>query len=419
MTIRPEETRLQGWEATLFQAAHAISLPQAFYETITKRYNTLEEILQAADDPLLQRAHVFPQGSIRLRTAIKPAPGAKGELETVDADAVIWLDSADHAQPGEVLEAIETRFQEGSRVQAPIQQLRRGIRIVYADEKPGFHIDVTPARNTVANTQAEGHGALMVPDREQGWKASSPIAYSDWLERVSALSLRVMDMDAMNFREGVLAKATQEDMPAYGEYIDANVLRASVKLLKRHRDLWALRNPSLMDYRPISAVLTTLAGRAYEKMVQQAAVRPDMRPLEAVLQLIRWMPTFIEGGPGTWWVRNPVDPAENFAEKWNRLGTGQIYRQAFDDWHGDALAAFQLGMREMGSLNEFKEAFSKSFGTSGAFIDNVVRDFPRSWNLPGVPLGMTTGSLLLEALSGSAVAGTSSQSHIPTPGRLG
>lgn len=419
MTIRPEETRLQGWEATLFQAAHAISLPQSFYDTITERYNTLEGILQAADDPLLQRAHVFPQGSIRLGTAIKPAPGAKGELETVDADAVVWLDNADDAQPHEVLKAIEKRFQEGSRVQAPIKPLRRGIRIVYADESPGFHIDVTPARNTATNAFSEGHGALLVPDREQGWKASSPIAYSDWLKRVSTLSLRVMAMDAMNFREGEMAKATQEDMPAYGEYIDANVLRAAIKLLKRHRDLWALRNPNLTDYRPISAVLTTLAGRAYEKMVHEAAVRPEMRPLDALLQLIRLMPTFIEGGPGTWWVRNPVNQDENFAEKWNRPQKGHIYRNAFDDWHQSAQAAFQLGLQEMRSLNEFETEFSKAFGTSDALIKNVIRDFPRGWSLPGVALGTTQSSLLLEALSGSAVAGNTPQSHIPPPGRLG
>ena len=167
MTIRPEETRLQGWEATLFQAAHAISLPEGLYTTITDRYNTLQGILQAADDPILQRAHVFAQGSIRLRTAIKPARGAEGELATVDADAVIWLEDADDAQSEHVLKAIEKRFTEGSRVETPIQKLRRGIRIVYANEAPGFHIDVTPARNVTANTQSGGHGALQVPDREQ------------------------------------------------------------------------------------------------------------------------------------------------------------------------------------------------------------------------------------------------------------
>jgi hypothetical protein len=419
MTIRPEETRLQGWEATLFQAAHAISLPEGLYTTITDRYNTLQGILQAADDPILQRAHVFAQGSIRLRTAIKPARGAEGELATVDADAVIWLEDADDAQSEHVLKAIEKRFTEGSRVETPIQKLRRGIRIVYANEAPGFHIDVTPARNVTANTQSGGHGALQVPDREQGWKASSPIAYSDWLHRVGSLSLRVITMEALNFREGVIAKTSQEDMPAYGEYIDANVLRAAIKLLKRHRDLWALRNPELRDYRPISAVLTTLAGRAYEQIAEGASVRMERRPLDALLELIGLMPTFIKGGPGSWRVLNPVDEGENFAEKWNRPETGQRYREAFAQWHRAAQASFRLGLEEMSSLESFKEAVSASFGTSRTLIEQVIKDFPATWNLPGVALGTTRSSLVLGALSGSAVAGSSSQSHISPPGRLG
>lgn len=72
---------------------------------------------------------------------------------------------------------IEQRFQEGSRVQQAIQPLRCGIRIVYADEAPGFHIDVTPAREA-GNAQDNGEGMLEVPDRHTGWKASSPIPYS-------------------------------------------------------------------------------------------------------------------------------------------------------------------------------------------------------------------------------------------------
>jgi len=419
MTLRPDETQLQGWEATLFQAAHAISLPESLYTTISDRYSTLEGILQAAGDPLLRRVHVFPQGSIRLRTAIKPAPGAEGELATVDADAVVWLEHIDGVQSDAVLSAIEKRFADGCRVEAPIKQLRRGIRIVYADENPGFHIDVTPGRNVASNQQKEGHGALHVPDRHEGWKASSPIAYCDWLHDVASLSLPVVAMDALNFREAVVAKATQEDMPAYGEYIDANVLRAGIKLLKRHRDMWAIRNRALRDYRPISAVLTTLAGRAYEKMARGSSVMRALRPLDAMLELIELMPDFIEGAAGRWAVFNPVDRGENFAEKWNRLGEGERYREAFFQWHTDAKASFRLGLREVGSVESFKEGMAKSFGTSKTLVEQVLKDFPANWSIPGLAPGTTRASLALGALSGSAVASNVSQSHIRPPERLG
>lgn len=89
----------------------------------------------------------------------------------------------------EVLDAIEERFRAGSRVQEEIKPLRRGIRIIYADENPGFHIDVTPARAINGNSQGNGEGKLEVPDRETGWKASSPIPYSNWLQVASTQTI--------------------------------------------------------------------------------------------------------------------------------------------------------------------------------------------------------------------------------------
>ncbi|WP_369928496.1 nucleotidyltransferase [Xanthomonas sp. NCPPB 2632] len=415
MNPRFDETQLKSWEATLFEAAHAISLPESLYNTISERYGTLEGILQAADDPILRRAHVFPQGSIRLRTAIKPAPGATGDLGTVDADAVVWLEHANDADHNHVLEAITERFEGGARVNAPIEPLRRGIRIVYADENPGFHIDVTPARNVRANSGKHGHGALQVPDRTAGWKASSPIAYCDWLDEVANMTLPVLAMESLTARK-MTFDASQEDMPAYGEYVDANVLRATIKLLKRHRDMWAMENP-MRDYRPISAVLTTLAGLAYEHMSHGSALIVR-RPIEAIMELVEIMPQFINGNLGHWQVCNPVDGGENFAEKWNRPD-GHKYRTAFFDWHQSAKASFHLGLRETASLESFQEDMSRSFGTSRTLLDSVLKDLPANWSIPGLAPGVTRASLALRALSGEAVAGRASQRHVGSVDRLG
>ena len=181
MLLSNEQTKRSSWEYFLLRAAREISLSEAQYEKINDRYSQLEKILSASDNPLLAEAHIFVQGSMRLKTTIKPIPGAPADLDTIDADAIIWLPHAQGAGAKEVLEAIEQRFREGSRVQEEVKQLRRGIRIVYADENPGFHIDVTPARAINGNGEANGEGKLEVPDRVTGWKASSPIPYSNWL----------------------------------------------------------------------------------------------------------------------------------------------------------------------------------------------------------------------------------------------
>ncbi len=63
-----------------------------------------------------------------------------------------------------------------------------------------------------------------------------------------------------------------------------------------------------VTYRPASIIITTLAARSY---------RQQRQTYEALLQIVRDMPRFIENRNGTWWVANPVHPGENFADKWN------------------------------------------------------------------------------------------------------
>ncbi len=410
------DSRKKSWEAVLFQAAFDISITPSLYETINARYATLEGILNGADDPVLKSAHIFPQGSIRLKTAIKPLQGVTGDLGTVDADAVVWLENASPTNTDYVLQAIQQRFQDGKRVTADIEELRRGIRIKYADENPGFHIDITPARNLRGNTAECGQGALEVPDRKQGWKASSPIEYSDWLNNISEKTLPVMAMESFRESAEVVAKTTVENMPEYDEYVDSNVLRALIKLIKRNRDVWAQKNPTRKDFRPISAVLTTLAGLAYEKLVNNPTYIVIHSPFEVMQAIIKTMPDFIKGSAGHWEVLNPVNSEENFAEKWNRED-GDSYREAFDDWYSDAVTAFSLGLEEFSSNASFQVALNEAFSIGSSTVDKTLRHLPLNWNLPGRELGKTGATVALATMSGQSVASSKPQS-VQHSGRL-
>lgn len=417
LLVSSENPRSRGWERTLFQAAAKISLSPSLYDTINQRYDTLQEILRASDNPILKNVHVFHQGSIRLRTAIKPH-GQSGELGTVDADAVVWLENAGNASAEDVLGAIEDRFKDGVRVEAPIEPLRRGIRIVYADENPGFHIDVTPARNTPLNPSTLGQGRLLVPDRDlKAWKASAPIDYCIWLEKVAALSLPISERVMMSEEALVYDEVSQEEMPSYAAYTDGNVLRAAIKLLKRNRDTWADEHPDQCDYRPISALITTLAGLSYERIAQDRSFH-FQRPLDALIAVVRTMPSFIKGSPGQWEVLNPADREENFAEKWNRPD-GKKYREAFLGWHQHALGSFQIGLHEQASMESYQEEVSRAFGVEKGFLDAVTSQMPKNWDLPGRADGFTRSSLALSALSGTSVAGRGKQSDLDPVDRLG
>ncbi|MFA4526180.1 nucleotidyltransferase [Xanthomonas perforans] len=318
MTLLSDYDSKRGsWEYFLLRAAREISLSERQYDKINARYEVLEGILNAATSPLLHSAHIFVQGSIGLRTTIKPVNGAPADLGTVDADAIVWLPNAGGASAQSVLDEIQKRIEDGTRVDAKVEKLRRGVRIIYADETPGFHIDITPARAIHGNQETHGKGKLEVPDRElQAWKASSPIPYLGWLEQASEKQISLESTQVLATRAIAMDEATQAPLPDYEKYIDNDPLRATIKLLKRHRDEWAIRNND-PSHRPISAVITTLATRAYEEVAAESSRHPR-RPLDAIVEIVTKMSSYVQHVGGKYLVCNPKDDAENFAEKWNR-----------------------------------------------------------------------------------------------------
>lgn len=412
-----EQTKHSSWEFFLLRAARAISLTGPQYEKINGRYAQLQTILSASDDPILQDAHIFPQGSMRLKTTIKPVSDAPADLGTIDADAIVWLPNARGVSADTVLEAIEKRFQEGSRVHEDIQPLRRGVRVVYADQSPGFHIDVTPARARSWNDETHGHGMLEVPDRETGWKASSPIPYADWLHDASESQIMLENYVALNKSRAVADSATIAPLPEYEEYQTEDPLRASIKLLKRHRDEWAIRTKNERS-RPISAVITTLAAHAWLNVAMQSRQRP-FTPLEAILEIVRTMPNFIRSNGQEYMVCNPEDSGENFAEKWNRPGEGAAYQRAFYEWHESACEAFSLGLESYSSVESFAKAVNESFGIGRSFVDEVNTSIPANWTMPGRPSGMNRNSVSMGALFGGVAGSDQSQADTKPVGRLG
>ncbi|EPN2804871.1 nucleotidyltransferase domain-containing protein [Serratia marcescens] len=416
MILTNEQNKRARWEHFLLRAAREISLSEAQYKTINGRYSQLEGILSASDNPLLADAHIFVQGSIRLKTTVKPVSGAPDDLNTIDADAIIWLPHAQGAGADDILAAIEERFREGSRVQEDIQQLRRGIRIVYSDENPGFHIDVTPARAIAGNYESNGEGKLEVPDRVAGWKASSPIPYSNWLQVASTQEI-VLENLILAKNHATADSATQAPLPEYGEYLDQDPLRATIKLLKRHRDEWAIRTGN-EEHRPISAVITTLATHAYLDMVEASKSTP-LRPLDAILGIVQRMQRHVKYDGVRYFVCNPADNGENFAEKWNRPLDGPMYHKAFCDWYLDAGAAISLGLESFASADDFTKAINESFGIGNTFITAINNEIPANWTLPGRADGTTRNTVSMGALFGGTSAAGSSQAKVKPVERLG
>ena len=227
-----------------------------------------------------------------------------------------------------------------------------------------------------------------------GWKASSPIPYSNWLEIASTQQITLESL-AIAKSQHTFDEATQDPLPDYQDYLDQDPLRAAIKLLKRHRDEWAIRTKN-EDYRPISAVITTLATHAYLDVVEESR---------------------FEGNRS--FIYNPKDNGENFAEKWNKPLKGQRYSQAFQEWHLSARESVSLGLENFESAESFAKAVKENFGMGGTFISDVNNEIPANWSMPGRPTGTTRNSLAMGSLFGGLVAGATSQEDIKPVERLG
>ena len=118
-----------------------------------------------------------------------------------------------------------------------------------------------------------------------------------------------------------------------------------MQVLKRPRDVFFEGD----DDAPISIIITTLAARAYQGHGSVYATLSN---------LLERMPTYIEyDSNGLPFVRNPMNPLENFADKWHQVPEKQ---KAFDNWI--ARAKQDLQSLAFATLSRADEPLGDLFG---------------------------------------------------------
>lgn len=320
-----------------------LELPESAYENARKRYEDLgewfgrEESTVKDNDP-----HIFAQGSFRLGTAIYPLNGDDAyDLDlacklrkgiTKDSDTQEFLKEA----VGQELEAY--RIARG--IKAPKEEKHRCWRLEYQDAL-SFHLDIVPCipadeirrkqilesiwQSGVEEFLAESASQLTVSitdDRHEGyrqicdnWHISNPEGYSQWFEfRMN-----------QNQRLFLAEKAQVDEVPLFKR---KTPLQRSIQLLKRHRDQMFKDNK---DAKPISIIITTLAARAYNG-------EPDL--YSALTNILSQMGGLVNTKNPR--VPNPVDPGEDFADRWSMPEYKHLYlEQNFWNWLVQAQSDFE------------------------------------------------------------------------------
>lgn len=318
-----------------------LELPDPAYQKAKDRYEDIGEYLSREQSICHNNnPHIFPQGSFRLGTAIKPLD----DSEEYDLDLACNLSKGisrgTHTQAdlkqliGREIES----YREARNIRLPVEEKHRCWRLEYADHL-SFHIDIVPCipedisrqrlltESMVAAgedrilSESVSHYAVSITDNRHpqykqfcnDWNISNPEGYAKWFES------RMRSESTI-----ILEKAQIDELPLYKR---KSPLQRSIQLLKRHRDQMFKDDP---EVKPISVIITTIAANAYSG---QSSL--DMT-LEKILGELK---RFSDSGSTV--VSNPVNPEENFADRWTMPQYEKLHlRKNFTAWVTQVRADF-------------------------------------------------------------------------------
>lgn len=376
-------------ERYLEALADELAIPPDRLEQAVRSYESLGNWLHRDQSSVRDYdPQVFSQGSIRLGTAIRP----QSEDGQYDIDAVCELRALHKSQLTQAdlkrLLGVEVEaYRRSKGMVKPLIEGRRCWTLEYADGAQ-FHLDIVPALPNGNSTRKlmEAYGldtrwagtAIAITDNETAlyyaktddWPRSNPKGYAEWFR------LRMAEIFARKRRR--LAESVQASVEAIPEYKVITPLQQAIMILKRHRDvMFAGQN----KIKPISVILTTLAGHSYDGQETIGA---------ALIAILSKMDQFITFDGVRYLIPNPTDPLENFADKWvdhpERAG-------AFFDWLKAARADFFYAA----------QASNRQVITE-TVAPRVGRDLAERARSRSVPLAAAGASLLKSATVAPAAA---------------
>lgn len=350
-----------------------LDISDSMFKDAESKYLAVAKYLGESNNPLLQDAIIYPQGSINLRTVVKPIG-----KEEFDIDLVIHLPNVTKEHnSNNILKLIGDRLQdEKSIYKDKVTPLKRGWRINYAT---AFHLDITPAIDNAFVDAEEFHytdTAELVADKElKLWKDSNPRGFAKWFSEIATkmpifVIRTIKSFDSCVNLNTIMESYTIEDIPDNNEY--KGLLRRAVQLLKKHRDYYFdKRNTIDSDFKPISIVITTLATKSYKMIIEEG--REYSCPFEMLKDIVGNMHNFIKIG-NEYKIVNPTNENENFAEKWNK---DIKYAQAFAIWQQAVYDELVELQQQMG-LDKIGLVLEKSYGKDSA--ESTIRTLTETVN---------------------------------------
>lgn len=331
------------------------------YKAAVSSYGAVGEWL-AKPESLLSpyKPIIRPQGSFMLGTMIKPIC----EDDDLDIDLVCELTGKNPQWTQHHLkQAVGNRLKaNGTYKNMLVEEGRRCWTLTYSDNA-NYHMDILPslvcngynivlekAFSATALDKDYESLAIRITDNKQNnyysdtiaenWMKSNPFGYGRWFFNAS---------DVFSLRKSIMLSETVSPVPKYNK--DKLPLQRVVQILKRHRDMMFNGDKD----KPISIIITTLASRAYNK---------ETSIIDALMNVVYNMRNYIESrydsstGRIIKWISNPVNPEENFADKWVEHPQRE---KNFYKWLDQVGQDIQAIVQQRGLYN-ISESMKKPFG---------------------------------------------------------
>lgn len=381
-----------------------LDITETQYNAAVSSYGAVGEWLAKPESSLAPyKPVVRPQGSFMLGTMIKPIC----EEDDLDIDLVCELTGKNPQWTQYHLkQVVGNRLKDNETYKKMLnEEGRRCWTLMYSDSA-NYHMDILPslvcngynivlekAFSNITLDKDYDSLAIRITDKKQSnyytdtiaenWMKSNPFGYGRWFFNAA---------DVFSSRKSIMLSEAVNPVPKYNK--EKLPLQRVVQILKRHRDMMFNGD----EDKPISIIITTLASRGYNK---------ETSIIDALTNVVSNMRNYIESrydsnaGRMVKWISNPVNPEENFADKWVEHPQRE---KNFYKWLDQVESDVQTIVHKRG-LQYIAEAMKKPFGEQ-----TVTKTFStlgeRNLNLrESGALKMATGTGILSSV-GSVTAAT-------------
>ena len=320
MTINVED-----YSDFLSKIAEDIDISPSKHKDAVDRYTAVGRWLEEGNYPGRDEGEteIYPQGSFRLGTVTRPV--RSGEPSDYDIDLVCRIPlSKNRTDPESVKRMVGDRLKRNGRYGSMLDgEGKRCWTLIYSEEDDcGFHLDVLPS---VPDPQGSRRTAIAITNKRDScyeWSASDPKGYAGWFDVKNNVAFGMVREKQKKLIQSRVPDvyARVEDVP---DQLVRTPLQRAIQIMKRHRDVRCGDSA----YAPISIIITTLSACFYgDEPDLYSALRNIVAKLVAHVALFEGRtldPNLAAVSPikltadGRWHIDNPVNPEENFADRWH------------------------------------------------------------------------------------------------------